>query len=163
MKRPPGVTVFAVLILLYGLLVTVLSLLGLVLSVMHNSGNELFGLRIVAERLSVIDLLQVAAQLALGIFALVSGFGMLRLRPWSWLMGMLLLGCELAIQLGNYFQSHPAYLAMFITALLIFYLNRRPTREAFGIEPKSSMLSSGIDIEAADSADAVEQLDAPKR
>lgn len=156
MKRPPGVTILAVLIFLYGFLVTGLSLFVLVLGVLHYSGALQAELTVVLGRLSVIDVLQIAMQIALGVFALVSGIGMLRLRPWSWLMAMLLLGCELAIQLGSYFQGHHAYLTLFITALLVFYLNQRPIREAFSIEPKSSALPTSIPIEPVSSASAVE-------
>lgn len=156
MKRPLGVTILAVLILLYGFLVTVLSLAGLILKVLHENGLLPPDLVVVGGRLSVIDLLEITAEVALGIFALVSGIGMLRLRSWAWLMAMLLLGCELAIELTNYFQGRPAYLVLFITALLVFYLNQRLVREAFSIEPKPSEGSADLSTEPTIRAGAVE-------
>jgi hypothetical protein len=156
MKRPLGVTIIAVLIFLYGLLVAALGLFVLVLSALHYSGHLAVDLAVVVQQLSVTDLFLVAAQFALGVFALVSAIGMLRLRPWAWLVGMLLLGCELVLQLSHYFQGRPAYLTMFITALLIFYLNQRPMREAFSIEPKAPAVSASIDIEPASRASALE-------
>jgi hypothetical protein len=156
MKRPTGVTILALLILLYGFLVTLLSLAGLILKVLSENGLLPPDLVIVGGRLSFIDLLEITAQIALGLFALVSGVGMLRLRPWAWLMAMLLLGCELAIQLGNYFQGRPAYLVLFITALLVFYLNQRLVREAFSIEPTSSEAPADLATEPTIRAGAVE-------
>ncbi len=156
MKRPLVVTILAVLIFLYGFLVTALSLFVLVLSLLHYSGNLAPALAVVVRQLSVVDLFLVAAQLALGVFALVSGLGMLRLRPWAWLMSMLLLGCQLVIQLSNYFQGRPAYVTLLITALLVFYLNQRPIREAFSIEATSPAVSASMDIEPVGSTSAVE-------
>ncbi|HEY7350209.1 MAG TPA: hypothetical protein VH599_17960 [Ktedonobacterales bacterium] len=155
-RRPLGVTILAVLILLFGLLVSGLSLFLLVLSLLHYTGNVPPALVVALGRLSMLDLFLVTAQAALGVFALVSGIGMLRLRPWAWLIGMLLLGCELVIQLSNYFQGRPAYLVLFVTALLVFYLNQRPIREAFSIEPRSSAVPASIHIEPVGSTDAVE-------
>src|SRR5690242_17743899 len=107
MKRPPGVTIIAILILLYGALGTALGLFVLVLAVLHSLGKLPPEMVVVVGNGSAFDVFLVAAQVALGVFALVSGIGLLRLRPWAWLMAMLLLGCELAIQLTNYFQGRP--------------------------------------------------------
>jgi hypothetical protein len=156
MKRPLGVTILAVLLLLYGLLMTALSLFVLALGVLDYTGNVPSGLLVVLRQLSVIDVLEVAAQVALGVFALLSGFGMFWMRPWAWLMAMLLLGCELAIQLGSYFEGHPSYLTLLITALLVFYLNQRPIREAFSIEPKASAVPASMHVEPVVRPDAAE-------
>jgi hypothetical protein len=152
MKRPLGVKVIAVLLLLYGLVGTVLGLFVLVVSALHYAGKAPPELVIVITGWSFFDVFMVAAQTALGVFAVVSGIGMLRLRPWAWLMAMLLLGCELAIQLINYFQGRPAYLLMLLTALLVFYLNRHSIREVFGIEPQAPAVPTSIHLEPASSA-----------
>lgn len=156
MKRPPGVTIIAVLILLYGLLGTALGLFVFVLSVLHYTGRLPTEVVFVIGNGSVFDVLVVAAQFALGVFALVSSIGLLRLRPWSWLMAMLLLGCELAMQLLNYFQGRPIYLLMLVTAVLVLYLNRHSVREVFSIEPKTSAVPASIHLEPADGASAIE-------
>jgi hypothetical protein len=154
MKRPFGVTVFALVIVLYGLLVAGISLYGLVLGVQYSRGNVQPELVAMMGRWPVTDLLAITVQLALGVFALVGGISMLRLRPWAWLLGMLLLGCELVIQLGNYVQGHPAYPIMCITALLVFYLNQRPIREAFNLEPASAAVNTDMSAEPASGANA---------
>lgn len=156
MKRPLGVTIIAGLILLYGLLGTALGLFVLVLSVLHDTGKLPPEVAFVVGNGSVFDVLMVAAQFTLGVFALVSGIGLLRLRPWAWLMGMLLLGCELAMQLINYFQGRPVYLLMLLTALMVFYLNRRSIREVFSLEPEAPAVPTSIELEPASSVSTVE-------
>jgi hypothetical protein len=162
MKRPLGVTVLAVVLFLYGLLMTALGLFALGLSALHYTGNIPAEWDVVIGKLSVLDILQVGAQTTLGIFALMSGMGMFWMRPWAWLMGMLLLGCELAIQLGSYFEGHPSYVSMLITALLVFYLNQRPMREAFNIEPKALSTSANIHVESVGSPTAPESSNVQK-
>ena len=156
MKRPLGVTMLALLIVLYGLLVLGFSLFGLALALLPFNGQVQPELVALVGRWSMRDPVAITVQLALGVFALVSGISMLRLRPWSWLLGMLLLGCELTIQLVSYFQGHPAYLALVIPALLVFYLNQRLIREAFHMEPRPSAELAGMDVRPVGSADAGE-------
>lgn len=162
MKRPPGVTIIAIVILLYGVLGTALGLSALVLSVLHAIGKLPPEVVVVVGNGSVFDVFLVAAQVALGVFALVSSIGLLRLRPWAWLMAMLLLGCELAIQLINYFQGRPVYLLMLLTAILVLYLNRHSIREVFSIEPAASVVPASIHLEPASSASDIEPHSAPK-
>ncbi len=147
MKRPLGVLFLGVLILVVGLLLSVLAALVLLGTLARYTGNFPSNWELIGEPRQVRDVLLVAAQLVVGIAAVVSGVGLLLLRTWAWLLALALLGCELIIQLSNYFQGHPAYWAMFLSALLVLYLNQRPIREAFNIEPKRVVLPSDGHLE----------------
>jgi hypothetical protein len=76
--------------------------------------------------------------------------GLLLLRAWAWLLAMALLGCELVIQLSNYFQGRPSYWAMLLSALLVLYLQQRPIREAFHLIPQETPLPSSLLVETGD-------------
>jgi hypothetical protein len=142
MKRPRGVTLLGVLFLLVGVLLTGGSALTLVLRTVtsaHIAVTLPASWEVVVGLGQAHDLLLLAAQLALGVAALVSGIALLQMHPWAWLMALDLLGCELAILLGYYLRGQPAYWAMLVSALLVLYLNQRPIREAFTGETQRSM------------------------
>ena len=148
MKRPLGVLLLGVVILIAGLLLSLLAGLVLAAALARVTGTIPADWEIVGEPRQVRDVLIVAAQLALGIAAVVSGIGLLLVRTWAWLLALALLGCQLIIQLSNYFQGHPAYWAMFFSALLVLYLNQRPIREAFHIVPRQEALPSDSHLDA---------------
>lgn len=151
MKRPLGVLLLGVVILIVGLLLSLLAALALAAAFARYTGSIPEDWQIIGEPRQVRDVLIVAAQLALGIAAVVSGIGLLLVRTWAWLLALALLGCQLIIQLSNYFQGHPAYWAMFFSALLVLYLNQRPIREAFHIVPKQEALPSDSHLDALSS------------
>lgn len=151
MKRPLGVLLLGVVILIVGLLLSTLAVLVLAAALARYTGSIPEDWQIIGEPRQVRDVLIVAAQLVLGIAAVVSGIGLLLVRTWAWLLALALLGCELILQLSNYFQGHPAYWAMFLSALLVLYLNQRPIREEFRIEPKREAVPSGSHLDALSS------------
>jgi uncharacterized membrane protein (DUF2068 family) len=88
------------------------------------------------------DLLEVGALMALAIFALIGAIGLQRMRPWGWLMVLIVQGIELAIGIYRYAQSGNPPLELAIGALVVFYLNARNVRVALlpsssSVEPKS--------------------------
>ncbi len=147
MKRPLGVLLLGVLILVVGLFLSLLAALLLLSTLARSTGNLPPDWVILGEPRQVQDVLFLAAQFVLGVAAVVSGIGLLLIRTWAWLLALALLGCELIIQLSNYFQGHPAYGAMLFSALLVLYLNQRPIREVFNIEPKRVALSSDVHLD----------------
>ena len=57
---------------------------------------------------------------------------MLRLRPWAWLVAMLLQGVTLATNLFYYFvQGQLFALALLLAIIIVFYLNSRTIRHVF--------------------------------
>lgn len=147
MKRPLGVLLLGVLILVVGLFLSLLAALLLLSTLARYTGNLPPGWVILGEPRRVEDVLFLAGQFVLGVAAVVSGIGLLLIRTWAWVLALALLGCELVLQLSNYFQGHPAYWAMLFSALLVLYLNQRPIREAFTIEPKRTVLPPGVHID----------------
>jgi hypothetical protein len=157
MKRPLGVALLGVVVLLVGLFLIAVSVFALFVTIAHISGRlppewEFSGI------VQTQDVFWITAQLALGIAALVSGVGLLLLRAWAWLLALALLGCELVIQLSNYFRGRPGYWAMLLTALLVIYLHQRPIREAFHLAAPQPSLSAGLVIESADDDDLADTL-----
>lgn len=147
MKRPLGVLLLGVLILVVGLLLSAATGLVLIVMVMRATGHLPAGWEVIGIPIQFWDVLIVAAQFVLGVAAIVSGAGLLLVRTWAWLLALALLGCELVIQLDNYFKGRPAYWAMFLSALLVLYLNQRPIREAFKIVASRGVLSSDSHLE----------------
>ena len=151
MKRPLGVLLLGMLILVVGLFLSLLAALLLVSTIVRSTGNLPPDWVILGEPRQVQDVLFLAAQFVLGVAAVVSGIGLLLIRTWAWLLALALLGCELIIQLSNYFQGRPAYGAMLFSALLVLYLNQRPIREVFHIEPRRVALSSDAHLDTMSS------------
>ena len=151
MKRPLGVLLLGMLILVVGLFLSLLAALLLVSTIVRSTGNLPPDWVILGEPRQVQDVLFLAAQFVLGVAAVVSGIGLLLIRTWAWLLASALLGCELIIQLSNYFQGRPAYGAMLFSALLVLYLNQRPIREVFNIEPRQVALSSDAHLDTMSS------------
>ena len=148
MKRPFGVILLGIVILLVGLFLTALSAFALFVNIAHVSGRLPPGW-VFSGTFQTQDVFWITAQLALGIAALVSGMGLLLLRAWAWLLALALLGCELVIQLSNYFQGRPLYWAMLVTALLVLYLNQRPIRAAFHLVQPELPTSTSSVVETA--------------
>jgi hypothetical protein len=76
------------------------------------------------------DLLATSSLLS-GVFALVSGSGILRVRPWAWLMAMILQGTILATELASYARGNAIYLNMAVAVVIVLYLNQRDVQRAF--------------------------------
>ena len=142
MKRPLGVLLLGVVMLVVGFFLSVLAAAVLLATLARYTGVLPPDWEIIGGLREIQDVLLVAAQFVLGVAAVVSGIGLLLVRTWAWLLALALLGCELVIQLSSYFQGRPAYWAMFLSALLVLYLNQRPIRQAFNIDPKRVVLPS---------------------
>lgn len=162
MKRPLGVILLGIVILLVGLFLTAVSAFALFVTIAQVSGRLPPGWVFIGT-FQTQDVFWITAQLALGIAALVSGVGLLLLRAWAWLLALALLGCELVIQLSNYFQGRPNYWAMLLSALLVLYLHQRPIRAAFHLAPQETPLPSGALIETGDDDGLTETLVADHR
>ncbi|MCG8350030.1 MAG: hypothetical protein MI924_19875, partial [Chloroflexales bacterium] len=97
-----------------------------------------------------------SAYITLGIFAMVSGIGMLRMRSWAWLMAMIIQGIAMTIGLFNYFQGQPSYLEMLFSVIIVFYLNQRDIQRAFSVaqHQKEPMSLRTVESDRAATAEA---------
>jgi len=66
-----------------------------------------------------------------GIASLVAGIGLLRLRPWAWLLAMTIEAIGLALCLRWYLIGQPLYGPMAISSLIVLVLNQREVRQTF--------------------------------
>jgi hypothetical protein len=73
---------------------------------------------------------------ALGIGIIVTsiaiGVGLLAGRRWAWVGAIAISGVSLAVAIGAWWADDPAYLAMLLNVVAVFYLNQRDVRAAFG-------------------------------
>ncbi len=136
-KRPFGVALVGVLLLVQGLFLVVLA--SAVIFLKTTLGGGLSGplLAIDVTRLTVDDLLTAVVAGALGLFIALSGVGVLRLFPWAWLVAMALQGWTLALFLLDYFIRGPNrygnYPGVFLSVVIVFYLNSRTVRHTFDL------------------------------
>jgi len=108
-KRPIGVTILAVLTILFGI---GLFLLGLLLAVVGALFATVTGLGLIALLAGVLFLL-------VGIMMLAAGVGLLRLRMWAWWLAII------AFALGtvsSLISDPPIWASAVILVLLIVYL-----------------------------------------
>jgi len=66
-----------------------------------------------------------------GIASLVAGLGVLRLRPWAWLLAMTIEAVSLALCLRWYVVGEPLYGPMALSCLIVLVLNQREVRQTF--------------------------------
>jgi hypothetical protein len=66
-----------------------------------------------------------------GIASLVAGLGVLRLRPWAWLLAMTIEAVSLALCLRWYAVGEPLYGPMGLSCLIVLILNQREVRQTF--------------------------------
>lgn len=136
-KRPFGVTLVGVLLLVQGLFL--LALASAVIFLKTTLGGGLSGplLAINVARLTVDDLLTAVVAGALGVFIALSGVGVLRVFSWAWLVAMALQGWTLALFLLDYFIRGPSgygnYPGVFLSVVIVFYLNSRTVRHTFDL------------------------------
>jgi hypothetical protein len=138
MKRPRSVTLIGTALLLHGLGLTVFggTLIGLILA--HEWGwlppdNTA---QVAALQLpGLLTLVSIAVQ---GIFGIVSSIGLLRMRPWAWLMAMIVQGISLIIYLVDYIRGAPNYVGMIFAVFVVFYLNQRDIQLLFDVSRQRS-------------------------
>jgi hypothetical protein len=79
-------------------------------------------------------LAEAASVITLGVFAIVFGFGALRLRHWAWAALMTWAVVGLMNQLLRvFFFDHPEYLAMALDVVAVFVLTPLEVQVAFGV------------------------------
>jgi hypothetical protein len=131
MKRPVGVTIIAVIAIIYGIFNLLLVLLAVI-----GIGLAASGVAAVATKYDVGTLAYAAIWDAiLGILYLVFGIGAFRLKGWAWTTGVAVLVLELVRNIAGYFISGVGALSIItsvIALLLLWYLLRPNVRAAFG-------------------------------
>lgn len=132
MKRPFGVTLVGVLLLVQGLFLMVLASAAIFLNATLHGGRLGPLLAIDFARLTVTDPFSAVLVGALGVFIALSGVGVLRMLPWAWLAAMALQGWTLAVFLLAYFtRAQSSYPSVLLSVVIVFYLNSRTVRRTF--------------------------------
>jgi hypothetical protein len=140
MKRPVGVTILAIIGILYGIFSLLLALLGLLGSALLASGFGNFATRASAGGLSP-GLLAYAtiADAVLGILYLAFGIGAFQLKGWAWTAGVVGLVLDIARQIAGFFiqgfgagKIVSASITTAIALVVLWYLFRPNVRAAFG-------------------------------
>src|SRR5438067_13713216 len=99
MKRPVGVTIVAVIAVVYGIFNLLIAFLGLV-----GIGLAASGVAAVATKVDAGTLAYAAIwDAVLGILYLVFGIGTFRLKGWAWTTGVVALVLELVRNIIGYF------------------------------------------------------------
>jgi hypothetical protein len=133
MKRPRSVTIIGVLLLVQGLVLSIAPgvLIGLMVAsyldvLPEDMANDVSG--VVQE-----GSLPFFSSFVVGIFGLVSSIGLLRTRYWGWLMAMIVQGVAMTLKLIEYTRGQPDYMQMFVSIIIVFYLNQRHIRQFFDV------------------------------
>jgi hypothetical protein len=125
MKRPAGITIIAVLSLAVGIID--------VLQGLRILGYVVFGPAQAFSEVSITGWLT----LMVGVVWIIVGAAFLRLDPWAWLFGLVVVGLSLITAfLGNMsgWQLGDMFVAMILPLVVLFYLNSHKVKEAFGME-----------------------------
>jgi hypothetical protein len=133
MKRPVGVTILAVITIIYGIFSLLLALLGLLGSALLASGVG--NVKYTAGTLAYATI----ADAVLGILYLTFGIGAFRLKGWAWTAGVVALVLDVVRQIvGFVIQGFSAsrivgpIITIVIALLVLWYLFRPHVRAAFG-------------------------------
>jgi hypothetical protein len=126
-KRPTGVTILAILALIGGIfgIIAGIGLLGLGAM---GAGAGVVGAGAEAIILGLISLV-------IGVGELVFAIGAWTLKPWAWTLGVIILGIGIVlaiIQGAIYGNWGSQVISIVINAILLYYLNTRSVKEAFG-------------------------------
>lgn len=136
-KRPFGVTLVGVLLLVQGLLLAVAASAIIFLSAAPDARLMSYLLGVGYARVTVTNLLATVLVGVLGLFIVLSGVGVLRLISWAWLAAMALQGWSLALFLFDYFtrvqSGYRGYLSVLLSLVIVFYLNSRTVRRTFDL------------------------------
>ncbi len=134
MKRPFGVTIIAVLLLIQGVVLAAVAAIVLILKASPGAAYARLPLVFTIGGLTVTDWLAAVLAGALGIFIVVSAIAVLRLRPWAWFVAMVVQGWTLATLLFNYFtHGQTSYSTLILGVVIVFYLNSRSVRRTFDL------------------------------
>ena len=134
-QRPMGITILAILAFIGGILGICGGLAGIVgasflggLAAAAGAGNvtTLGGMAVVY---SIIGL-------ALAVAYLVFGFGAWTLKPWAWMLGMVLAGLNIVFQLvallAGWTTLGGILISVVISGVIIYYLLTPEVKKAFG-------------------------------
>ena len=135
MKRPVGITILAVVAIIYGIFNLLLALLGLLGSALLASRVAAAAIKYSAGTLAYATI----SDAVLGIVFLAFGIGALRLKGWAWTTGIAALVLELVRQIvGVVIQGFSVgtivrdSITIVIALVLLWYLFRPDVRAAFG-------------------------------
>lgn len=136
MKRPVGVTILAVIAIVYGIFSLLLALLGLLGSALLASGVAAAAIRYSAGTLAYATI----SDVVLGILYLAFGIGAFRLKGWAWTAGIAALVLDVVRQIVGIVVIQGftatkivgASITIVIALLLLWYLFRPNVRAAFG-------------------------------
>ena len=135
MKRPVGITVLAVIAIVYGIFNLLLALLGLLGSALLASRVAAAAIKYSAGTLAYATI----SDAVLGIVFLAFGIGALRLKGWAWTTGIAALVLELVRQIvGVVIQGFSVgtivrdSITIVVALVLLWYLFRPNVRAAFG-------------------------------
>jgi hypothetical protein len=133
MKRPVGVTILAVIAIIYGIFSLLLALLALLGSALVASGVG--NVKYSAGTLAYATI----TDAVLGILYLTFGIGAFRLKSWAWTTGIVALVLDVVRQIvGVVIHGFTAsnavgfIITIVIALLLLWYLFRPNVRAAFG-------------------------------
>jgi hypothetical protein len=133
MKRPRSVTLIGAALLLHGLGLTAFggTLIGLILAQQFGWLTPDYAAQVATLQLpSLLVLVSITVQ---GIFGIVSSIGLLRMRPWAWLMAMIVQGISMILYLADYVRGSPNYVGMAFAVFVVFYLNQRDIQRIFDV------------------------------
>lgn len=137
MKRPFGVTLVGVLLLVQGLFLMILAGAAFFLNATQGSAVPAPLLALDYTTLTITGVLSAMIVGALGIFIVLSGIGVLRLLSWAWLAAMALQGWTLALFLWSHFtraqSDYSGYPGVFLSVVIVFYLHSRAVRSTFDL------------------------------
>jgi hypothetical protein len=109
-RRPIGVTILAILIILAGILFTLVSLFVILIGVVVIPQWGFLGVAI-----GVIALI-------LALLLLAAGFGLMGLRPWAWWLAVIVLVLYLATQVTTALAGSIGLYTLVLPALILVYL-----------------------------------------
>lgn len=140
MNRPTGITILAVIAIIYGVFNLLIALLGLLGSALLASGVAARAIKYSAGTLAYATI----SDAVLGILFLAFGIGAFRLKGWAWTTGVAALVLEVVRQVvGVAVQGFGAGtivrdgLTFVVAVLVLWYLFRHDVRAAFGASARA--------------------------
>jgi hypothetical protein len=131
MQRPVGVTILAVIVIIYGIFNLLLAVLGLLGQVLKASGTVPINYDVGTLAYATIS------DAILGILYLVFGIGAFSLKGWAWTVGVVVLMLDIVRRIVGDVISGTfgafSIISIVIALLLLVYLFRPNVRAAFGM------------------------------
>lgn len=138
LKRPFGVNIIIILQLINTIIV--FAILSAVVAEYSDVRNEL-------STLDTQEVSELTSSLALEVFYAVTGLviaiGLFRMKYWAWIAIMIWTGSRMVVNLIEYFDGYPVYMAMLRNVIIVFYLNQRSVRQAYYTQPNGTNIEVG--------------------